>query len=84
MICIRPLGESNVFPFLKWLMIWSSKCKECGIYLLLLLFSPSYEISPSIHVCKGFAGGAGETGEQSQKVWCCDTPTTERMSPLSV
>lgn len=34
-------------------------------------------------VCKGFAGGAGETGEQSQKVWCCDTPTAKRMSPLS-
>ena len=35
-------------------------------------------------VCKGFTGGAGETGEQSQKVWCCHTSTTKRMSPLSV
>lgn len=35
-------------------------------------------------VCKGFAGGVGETGEQCQKVWRSDTPAAERMSPISV
>lgn len=67
-------------------MIWSSKCSECVICLLLYFFSLPDEITTLLFmsVCKGFAGGAGETGEQSQKVWCCDTPTTKRMSPLSV
>lgn len=32
----------------------------------------------------GFAGGARETGEQCEEIWCCDPSTSERVSSVSV